>query len=141
MTLSEGLAQVDTLSRGEAVALFEKVFASIPTNVKLPLIRFLLKKRLQEMIYGELQATEARRLEKLVKVHQTPIQRDRRRLAARKFYRREWKGTIYEVEELNDGTFLHGGKSYRSLTAVALAITGKKMNGPLFFTRKRHGGN
>ncbi len=141
MTLSEGLAQVETLSRGEAVALFEKVFPSLPTQMKLPLIRFLLKKRLQEMIYGELQASEERRLKSMVETHKQPHRGARMRLAVRKFYRREWRGTIYEVEELDDGTFLHGGKSYRSLTAVALAITGKKMNGPLFFTRKRNGGN
>ena len=141
MTLSEGLAQVETLSRGEAVALFEKVFASIPTQMKLPLIRFLLKKRLQEMIYGELQAPEEKRLKAMVETHRQPHRGARMRLAVRKFYRREWRGTIYEVEELDDGTFLHEGKVYRSLTAVAFAITGKKVNGPLFFTRRQYAGN
>lgn len=45
---------------------------------------------------------------------------------------REWHGQRHEVTVV-DGGFDHQGKVYRSLTAVAKAITGQHWNGPLFF--------
>ena len=45
---------------------------------------------------------------------------------------RKYKGHIYEVEVL-DGGFAYDGEVYRSLSAVAYAITGGHWNGYLFF--------
>ncbi|MEM7169244.1 MAG: DUF2924 domain-containing protein [Pseudomonadota bacterium] len=45
---------------------------------------------------------------------------------------REWQGTLHEVEVLEMG-YLWRGKSYRSLSAIAKAITGTKWSGPRFF--------
>src|SRR5271169_2560838 len=45
---------------------------------------------------------------------------------------REWHGTTHHVTIVNDG-FLWNGSSYRSLSGIARAITGKKWNGPRFF--------
>jgi hypothetical protein len=53
--------------------------------------------------------------------------------------RRAHKGRTHEVTVLEDG-FLHQGKTYATLSAVAKAITGTTSNGRLFFgltTRKR----
>lgn len=52
--------------------------------------------------------------------------------------RREYKGTEYEVTVLAEG-FEYGGKVYRSLSAVATAITGSHWNGFLFFGLTRKG--
>ena len=46
--------------------------------------------------------------------------------------KREYKGEVYEVEVL-DGGFAFGGQVYRSLSAIAHAITGAHWNGFLFF--------
>ncbi len=45
---------------------------------------------------------------------------------------REWRGKTYEVYVAEDGIFLVGER-FESLSAVALAITGAKWNGPRFF--------
>ena len=50
---------------------------------------------------------------------------------------REWQGTSHHVTVV-EGGFLWNGKIYRSLSAIARAITGTSWNGPRFFGM-RHG--
>ena len=52
---------------------------------------------------------------------------------------REWQGIEHHVMVLVDG-FEYQGRTYRSLSAVARAITGTQWNGPLFFGLRANGG-
>ena len=52
---------------------------------------------------------------------------------------REWRGVEHKVTVLADG-FEWEGRRYKSLSAVARAITGTRWNGLAFFGVKRHGG-
>jgi hypothetical protein len=45
---------------------------------------------------------------------------------------REWNGHLQRIMVLADG-FSWNGKTYRSLSKVAFAITGARWNGPRFF--------
>ena len=45
---------------------------------------------------------------------------------------REWKGRTYRVEVTAQG-FFYDGKTWRSLSAIARAITGTPWSGPAFF--------
>jgi hypothetical protein len=45
---------------------------------------------------------------------------------------REWNGQMHRVAVLTEG-FAWNGKTYRSLTKVAFAITGTRWGGPKFF--------
>ena len=45
---------------------------------------------------------------------------------------REWNGQMHRIAVLADG-FAWNGKTYPSLSKVALAITGTRWNGPKFF--------
>ena len=45
---------------------------------------------------------------------------------------REWDGHLHRVMVLSDG-FGWNGKTYKSLSKVACAITGSRWNGPRFF--------
>ena len=45
---------------------------------------------------------------------------------------REWNGTVHEVDVSGDG-YVWQDQRYRSLTAIARAITGTKWSGPRFF--------
>jgi hypothetical protein len=45
---------------------------------------------------------------------------------------REWRGTTYQVTVVDDG-FLWNGKTHRSLSSIARAITGTNWNGSRFF--------
>ena len=51
---------------------------------------------------------------------------------------REWRGVMHEVTVI-DGGYEHQGKRYRSLSAVARAITGTQWSGPLFFGLRKTG--
>ena len=53
-------------------------------------------------------------------------------LAAGMRLEREWRGSK-ETVEVVDGGFRWNGRSFRSLSQVAQAITGVKWNGPRFF--------
>lgn len=45
---------------------------------------------------------------------------------------REWEGVRHEVTATDEG-FIHAGRTFDSLSAVARAITGVRWNGPRFF--------
>ena len=51
---------------------------------------------------------------------------------------REWQGVTHEVTVI-EGGYEHQGKRYRSLSAVARAITGTQWSGPLFFGLRKTG--
>ena len=46
---------------------------------------------------------------------------------------RNYKGRHVAVTVIDDGTFDHDGQTYRSLSAIAKAVTGSHWNGYLFF--------
>ncbi|MGB6537623.1 MAG: DUF2924 domain-containing protein [Xanthobacteraceae bacterium] len=50
---------------------------------------------------------------------------------------REWNGGMNRVSVLTDG-FAYEGKTYSSLSKVALVITGTRWNGPKFFGLRDH---
>ena len=52
---------------------------------------------------------------------------------------REYQGVEHCVTVLADG-FEYQGRPYKSLSAVARAITGTRWNGPLFFGLRNSGG-
>ncbi|HLJ49254.1 MAG TPA: DUF2924 domain-containing protein [Bryobacteraceae bacterium] len=58
--------------------------------------------------------------------------RDTRLPEAGTVLRRDYQGRAIEVTVLADG-FVHEGRAYRSLSAIAYAITGTRWNGLLFF--------
>lgn len=51
---------------------------------------------------------------------------------------REWNGVRHEVEVV-EGGYLYAGRTWRSLSPIALQITGTKWNGPAFFGLRRKG--
>jgi hypothetical protein len=53
---------------------------------------------------------------------------------------REWHGTTHEVI-VTDSGYVWEGRTYRSLSAVAQAISGAKWNGPRFFGIAKERGN
>lgn len=59
-------------------------------------------------------------------------------LGAPTVLRRYWDGQDHEVVKQGDA-YLYAGQTYRSLSAVARAITGTRWNGWVFFGLKRPG--
>ena len=64
--------------------------------------------------------------------NRTPATRDGIDLKPGALLAREWKGKLERVTVLDDG-FAWNGKTYRSLSQVAKAMTGTSWNGHRFF--------
>ena len=110
--------------------------------------RFLVKRltyRLQELSYGGLSEQVEKRIKTLAqdktKIGQPTANSDDRPVVGTRLIR-EWKGVDHCVTVLADG-FEYLGRPYRSLSAVARAITGTRWNGWTFFgvRRQKSGGN
>jgi hypothetical protein len=85
---------------------------------------------------------DRRRLERFAKVRETrgvQIASDNRLPLPGTILKREYKGRVVRVKVLLDG-FEFEGERYKSLTAVAKAITGKHWNGFHFFNLPKDGG-
>jgi hypothetical protein len=97
--------------------------------------------KIQELACGGLPPDAKARLEQLIaEVAPGDVRKTRPRgeLAPGTTLTREWHGVQVSVRVADDGSFVHDGKPYRSLSAVAQAVTGQHWNGRLFWgLRKR----
>ena len=96
-----------------------------PPKLRSPeFLRMLLAWRIQEAAFGGLDAQAKRRLR--APGPAGPSLQDGARIT------KEWQGRSYVVARV-DSRFRWDGRDFPSLSAVALAITGVKWNGPKFF--------
>jgi hypothetical protein len=97
----------------------------------------------QAEIFGDLDKETKKLLERIANGENSDnaksIMLRRRRLRPGTILVREWNGTTQRVAVLEDG-FSWSGKTFRSLSEVARAITGTRWSGPRFFgVREEHG--
>ena len=99
--------------------------------------------RIQELAYGGLKPETLRRLEILGEQYDSDnvttrrIRHDAKPVAGTRLVR-EYQGVEHTVTVLADG-YEWEGRPYRSLSAIARAITGTRWNGLVFFGIKRQG--
>ena len=121
----------------ELKQLWRDLFNSEPPAYNRRFLENRLAYRLQELAYGGLKASTVKRLEQLGetldggKAHIRCRRSDNRPLAGTRLIR-EWQGTNYEVIVQPDH-FVFEGKRYKSLSAIAMAITQTSWNGWTFF--------
>ena len=110
--------------RGE----WRRRYGPAPKMRSVALLRYLLAWRVQSEVLGGLDRRLVREIIAAGRRKGPPRPRIQRgtRIA------REWQGRMHEVEVVEDG-YVHQGKRYRSLSAIARAITGTRWNGPRFF--------
>jgi hypothetical protein len=101
-------------------------YGAPPKLRSVDLLARLLAWRIQAAAFGGLDAETRRTLRR-----KGSSSRERQ-LAAGSRIVREWQGRRHEVT-VGEGTYQYEGQTYRSLSAVAKAITGVKWNGPRFF--------
>jgi hypothetical protein len=119
------------------------LFGKEPPPFNRRYIESRLAYRIQELAYGGLKPETLRRLRELgeqldggrIDVRKRRV--DDRLLTGTRLIR-EWQGVEHTVTVLADG-FEYQGRPYKSLSAVARAITGTQWNGPLFFGLRRAG--
>ncbi len=107
-----------------------------PLHLPKHLLLRLLAYRVQADAFGDLDQATIRFLERLAtggRQANTPVPLPASRtLKPGTLLRREWQGTLHQVEVRQEG-FSWSGATYQSLSEVARAITGTRWNGPRFF--------
>ncbi|HEV7416286.1 MAG TPA: DUF2924 domain-containing protein [Tianweitania sediminis] len=82
---------------------------------------------------GKDAGTAVRDITSVVRGRRKPPPSARRRLSPGARLIREWHGRTYVVDVTDGGVYLFAGREHRSLTAIALEITGVQWSGPRFF--------
>ncbi|MBR1270318.1 DUF2924 domain-containing protein [Bradyrhizobium sp. AUGA SZCCT0222] len=115
---------------------YRELFRTEPPKAFGPdLLRRSIAHTIQEKAYGGLPPTVRRLLAQMVK---TASAKPAGRLELPQRIRpgselvRTWNRKTYRVTVTASG-FVHGGKTYASLSEIAFVITGTKWNGPRFF--------
>ncbi len=122
--------QVEALSRLDLDALREawrERYGTPPRLRSAELLRLMLAWRVQADAMGGLSHKVRRQLARTGRVRSEGLE-----LGPGSVLRREWQGTVVEVQVEADG-FRWAGRHYRSLSAAATAIAGTRWNGPRFF--------
>jgi hypothetical protein len=134
-SLDNEIAHLRGLDVGELRARWHTVFRRrAPPHLPRHLLFRILAYRLQADQLGDLDADIRRSLDRIGSkpLDQTDLNRSRTELKPGTLLTREWNGQLQRVMVLADG-FTWNGKTYRSLSGVAFAITGSRWNGPRFF--------
>ena len=133
------LAALPGLATEDLKALWRRLYERDPPPYNRSYLEKRLAYRIQELAHGGLSDETKARLDALADGEgrrAAAAARRRRRaeapLAGTRLVR-EWRGVEQHVTCLADDGFEWQGRRYRSLSAVARAITGTQWNGPLFF--------
>ena len=137
------LAALKTTSTLDLKAQWRELFDSEPPPFYRRYLESRLAYRIQELVYGGLKPETIRRLERLGEEldggdrKKRSIRADRDRPITGTRLLREWQGVEQIVTVTADG-FEWQGRPYKSLSAIARAITGTRWNGWVFFGLKNH---
>jgi hypothetical protein len=139
-TVLARLLALKTLPIPQLKQQWRDLFQTEPPAFNRRYLETRLAYRIQELAYGGLKAETIERLQALAdQLDDGPRQRGgqgaRGRPVAGTQLVREWQGVEHRATVTDDG-FLHEGKPYKSLSAVARAITGTRWNGLVFFGLK-----
>ena len=136
--IDQEIGQVADLSRAELVASWRKMFkAPPPRGIKRGLLERARAYRLQVRTFGGLKSATRKALLARAGGGETPEsvsprQRGVSTLKPGLRLIREWNGTVHSIDVV-DGGFVWNGRTWKSLSAVAEAITGARWSGPRFF--------
>lgn len=139
------LATLKTAPTSELKKQWRDLFDSEPPPFNRRYLESRLAYRIQELTYGGLKPETIRRLERLGEEldggdnRKRSIRADRDRPITGTRLLRDWQGVEQIVTVTADG-FEWQGRPYKSLSAIARAITGTRWNGWVFFGLRNHRG-
>lgn len=127
-------ARLLELSQAELKEEWARLFGASAPNISPNLLRLGISYRLQEKRQGGLsrEAKSLLRQHASVSPSANETAQAPRKLTPGTRLVRDWHGVGHTVTVLEKG-FEYDGRTWRSLTAVAKAITGSHWNGPRFF--------
>jgi hypothetical protein len=121
------LAELMELNRDDLIREWQTIFGCpAPGWIQENLLREAIGWQMQAAEFGGLTATERRQIRSGVS---SLVYKGSRLI-------RVWQGETYQVTVLADG-YLYADKKWRSLSAIAKAITGTSWSGPVFFGLKK----
>lgn len=124
------VAEIEAMGRAALLAAWSDLFKSeVPKGLSQPFLRRFLAFEVQARRGGGLPKAV---VETLIK---RPVAKQATELAPGGRLLREWNGVTHIVEVTSDG-YRWNGRSHRSLSAIARAITGARWSGPRFFGLK-----
>jgi hypothetical protein len=141
------LAQISALRTLPAPALkqrWRELFDTEPPPYNRRFLESRLAYRIQELVYGGLKPATLGRLRALGQqldggdIAVRKAQASQRPVSGTQLIR-EWQGREHRVT-VQDDDFEYGGRPYKSLSAIARAITGTRWNGLIFFGLKSQRG-
>ncbi len=139
-TVLARLAALKTTPTPELKEQWRELFGKEPPPYNRRFLESRLAYRIQELAYGGLKPETVARLEALGvqldggKISVRKLKADNRPIAGTRLIR-EWQGVEHCTTVLHDG-YDYQGRPYKSLSAVARAITGTRWNGWVFFGLK-----
>jgi hypothetical protein len=137
------LAALKTAPIGELKQKWRDLFEGEPPPYNRRFLESRLAYRVQELAYGGLRPETIERLDALADELDGKGPRRRPGLAQRPITGtrliREWKGVEHSVT-VRDEDFEYQGRPYKSLSAIARAITSTRWNGLVFFGLKNQRG-
>ena len=142
-TIPMRLAALKTTPTTELKQQWRELFESEPPPFNRRYLETRLAYRIQELTYGGLKPETVRRLEALGEEldgggrSRRSICADRDRPITGTRLLREWQG-IEQIVTVTAVGFEWQGRPYKSLSAIARAITGTRWNGWVFFGLKSH---
>jgi hypothetical protein len=134
-TITVQLAQLADLPMENLWVLWDEFFDRRPTHHHRTYVESRIAYKLQERTFGALSPNLRRKLEK---IGETGIVPNQKRAAGNHLTPgttliRDYNGLTHRVTVLADGRFDFQGRPYKSLSAIAKAITGTPWSGPVFF--------
>lgn len=142
------IADLQNLSHEQLCSLWRTLYGKDPTASNRRYLTKRLAYRIQEIAYGGLSEKARRTMDEILDLHgfdenggsMDSRRAERKRKAgvpvAGTRLVREWNGHTYEVTVIHGG-FEYEGRRFKSLTAIATAITGTHWNGRAFFGLKK----
>ena len=135
------LAALPSKTTPELRQLWRDLYDREPPSYNKPFLVKRLAYRIQELAYGGLSARAEAKLKKLVDEEsrlkgKQPVRKGDRPIAGTRLIR-ECQGVEHCATVLDDG-YEYQGRRYKSLSAIARAITGTRWNGPAFFGLRNH---
>ena len=136
------IAELHGLDHGQLKDRWREYFGAEPPGYRRGFLIKALAYRIQELTYGGLPTEVRQELDARIDGKEPNGKRrngvsDDRPVAGTRLIR-EWQGVEHHVTVQTDG-FEYQGRKYKSLSAIARAVTGTRWNGPLFFGLRKHG--
>lgn len=131
-SVEEEVTTLASLSPAQLRQRWQEVTSAVVPKVSPGLMRLALAYELQVRAYGGLSRRTQQRLAQLAaaKTRTSDVQAGMRLV-------REWNGTVHIVT-VDQAKVIHwNGRTWRSLSELARAITGTRWSGPAFFGLKR----